>query len=180
MTAFPDNYAAISSALETYRQRKPDEWQRRFLDSIASRSLQAVASAEDRKLHNFIILTYISSEQRSRNQIGKAIHISLSKPEHIITERKARSRFCALSFGTDGLEWSGDIVDNMTQLLKYYRLFRVYCESPAPEPEGGGKSFESIKQCHAKTANIMRRLDSALAICREKDTRAGRESMSFS
>ena len=100
---YSSNYARLHELLSNYRTAPPDDWGHRFIDIQVKNSLRAATSAEDKQLHNFIVLEYITDTKRSRYAICNALHISRTAYEE--ARKRALDRLCVLVCGFGGVEW---------------------------------------------------------------------------
>lgn len=97
------NFSRLYDLLCGYRTTPPDDWGRQFIDVQIRESLRAAKSAEDKQLHNFIVLEYIAETKRSKYAICRALHISRTAYED--ARKRAIDRLCVLVFGAGGIEW---------------------------------------------------------------------------
>lgn len=96
--------AWLTAALETYRDMPPEARQRRFVDRLVEQSRSAATGAEEKALHNLVVLEYITGTKRSKMAICRALHMGRSAYQQ--DKQRAIERLCVLAFGIDGIDWA--------------------------------------------------------------------------
>ena len=101
---YQQKFEWLAAALTEYRDTPPKAWKQRFVDGVLKSSSRTIYDDEQKKLHNLIVLEYISETRRTKSAICKALHISRQNYE--IVKKNAIDRLCVLAFGVDGIDWS--------------------------------------------------------------------------
>lgn len=104
MTEYEMNLMWLKTVLAAYRSIPENARHRRSINRLIERSRDAATGTEEKKLHNLIVLEYITDTERAKSAICEALHISPDRYEE--AKQRAIDRLCVLAFGVDGLDLS--------------------------------------------------------------------------
>lgn len=106
MTIYEMGKYWLLHTLESYRDTPPDAPEHKFIDRLITGSRNAAGgSPEDKRLHNLIVLRYVTCTRPTTQRICAALHVGRQSYE-IVTEHSI-DRLCVLAFGVDGISWGG-------------------------------------------------------------------------
>lgn len=107
MTTYEMGKYWLLHTLESYRDTPPGEPGRRFIDRLIEGSRNAAGdSPEEKRLHNLIVLRYITGTRPTTQRICAALHVGRQSYE--IVTGHAIDRLLVLAFGIDGINWEGE------------------------------------------------------------------------
>lgn len=106
MTRYEMGKYWLLHTLETYRDTPSGDAGRKFIDWLMERSRQAADNAEEKKLHNLVVLRYITDTRPPKRRICNALHVGRQNYER--TTEHAVDRLLVLAFGLNGINWNGE------------------------------------------------------------------------
>lgn len=102
MTMYEYRRMMLTICLGTYRNAGPHV--RGFVDRAMAVSLRCAETAEDKRLHNLLVLRFMAEQSFSVNRICKALHMSRSRFRQMTDA--SIDRLMVVLFGVDGIEWA--------------------------------------------------------------------------
>lgn len=107
MTGYEMRKYLLLDMLETYRDTPPGEPGRRFIDRLIEGSRNAAGdSPEEKRLHNLIVLRYITGTRPTTQRICAALHMGRQRANYEAVTANAVDRLLVLAFGADGIDWN--------------------------------------------------------------------------
>lgn len=139
MTEYEQCRALLVYMLESYRDG-PEVPLRRYVDKLMRLSLKTAGQEIDgKKLHNLIVLRYISSKKRAKKPICDALNIGRDNYEAKIAD--AIDRLMVLAFGVGGIDWDAPLTDCTGRKQAWGQMPETSSDDP-PENELVGKIME--------------------------------------
>lgn len=107
MTTYEMGKYWLLHTLESYRDTPPGELGRRFIDRLIEGSRNAAGdSPEEKRLHNLIVLRYITGTRPTTQRICAALHMGRQRENYEAVTANAVNRLLVLAFGADGIDWN--------------------------------------------------------------------------
>ena len=103
MTRYEMGKYWLLHTLETYHSTPPGKPEREFIDRLIDRSRRAAGSAEEKRLHNLVVLRYITATRPPKQRVCNLLHI-VRQGYEAVTEH-AIDRLLVLAFGVNGIDW---------------------------------------------------------------------------
>ena len=100
MTPYQRRKTLLTEALEGYRAGKHHV----FIDYAIEISRSAIVNEDDKKLHNLLVLRFMTEQPQSVMKICKVLHIGRDHYEAVTA--RAVDRLLVLLFGVDGIDFS--------------------------------------------------------------------------
>lgn len=101
MTEYEYRKMVLVGCLGSYRNAGPEI--RNFVDLAMTVSLRCAKTEEDKRLHNLLVLRFITEQSFSANRICKALHMSRGNFRQ--ATGASIDRLMVLLFGADGVNW---------------------------------------------------------------------------
>lgn len=104
MTEYEYRKMLLVICLGSYREASPQV--KRLVEHIMAISLRSATTEKEKRLHNLLLLRFISEQKFSVNRICKTLHMSRGNFNHAITQ--GIDWLMVLLFGVDGIDWDSE------------------------------------------------------------------------
>lgn len=187
MTVYETGKRLITDMLTGYRDMPADTKARIFVNQFMEKSRDSAGDElEEKKLHNLIVLRYLTETPLPKKRLCDTLHLSRTGGHLDSMTDKAIDRLLLLCFGLPN--WDAQWATNKdycnrpncsrvyntaeynttTLLIKNYRWLNKCFQVPLLETCAGNaphtKAWESIRRNYAETAFIMSRLNELLGV----------------
>lgn len=106
MTIYEMGKYWLLHTLEAYRDTPPEKPERKFIGRLIEGSRNAAGdSPEEKRLHNLIVLRYITGTRPTTQRICEALHMGRQRANYEVVTANAIDRLLVLAFGADGINW---------------------------------------------------------------------------